>query len=123
MILIIDDFADGSQALCKLLGKAGYPCRWVGDAHDGLAAIRSHPPEEPLLVVLDDMMPRMTGIELLRIVRMDPDIAGTNIVFHSAGFDLSKRDEAISLGAQAWYLKGGTATMEVATIIKEIGIW
>src|SRR5881398_2813002 len=104
MILIVDDFQDGAFALCKILHHMGYPCEWVGSAHEGLVRIRAHPPEQPLLVILDEMMPEMTGIEMLRQIREEPAIAGTAVVMHSAGFDVSKRDEAMTLGALAWYL-------------------
>ena len=123
MILIVDDFRDGAEAMCRLITRAGYPCKWIGSGPEALAAIRAHPAEQPLLVILDEMMPQMTGVEVLRAIRDDPKIAATAVIFHSAGFDVAKRDEAMTLGALAWLLKGGTATMEVERIIKEIGQW
>ena len=121
MILIVDDFQDGADALCRLLRAAGYPCEWVGGGPEALATIRARPPEQPLLVILDDMMPGMSGVEVLRAIRADPRIAPTPVVLHSAGFDLAHRDEAMSLGALAWVLKG--AGGDVESFITQVGRW
>jgi CheY-like chemotaxis protein len=118
VILIVDDFEDGAQALCLLLGREGYPCNWVPSGPEALAMVRAHPPEEPLLVILDEMMPGMSGVEVLRAIRADPAIAQTTVIFHSAGFDLQRRDEAMTLGAVAWLLKGG-----VEENLKSISQW
>jgi CheY-like chemotaxis protein len=123
VILIVDDFEDGARAFCLLLGRAGYPCDWVPNGPEALARIRAHPPEQPLLVVLDEMMPGMSGIEVLRAIRGDPAIAHTTVVFHSAGFDLQRRDEAMTLGAAAWLLKGGAGSGGVEENLKSITDW
>jgi CheY-like chemotaxis protein len=120
VILIVDDFQDGAEALCRLLTKLGYPCRWVPNGREALGLVRGHPVEQPLLVVLDDMMPEMNGVEALREIRGDARIAGTMVMFYSAGFDVGHRDEAMTLGAVAWVLKGGTAVEEC---IKTIASW
>src|SRR5205823_603580 len=75
MILIVDDFPDVGQALCRLLVKSGYPCQHVTSGPDALSAIRAHPREQPILVVLDLMMPQMDGVDCLRAIRADPAIA------------------------------------------------
>ena len=120
MIFIVDDFRDGAEALCRLLTLDGYTCRWIASGHEALAALRAHPPEQPVLVVLDDMMPEMDGVTVLRAIRAEPRIAGTPVIFHSAGFDIAKREEAINLGALGWFFKGGTGSMDTRTIIKRI---
>ena len=108
MILIVDDHADTGRALRSLMRVAGYPSEWVSSGAEALAFIRSHSSGDPLLVVLDEMMPQMTGMQVLRAVRADPAIAGTALIIYSASFDVAKRDEALALGAVAWLLKGGS---------------
>jgi two-component system phosphate regulon response regulator PhoB len=107
VILVVDDHRDVGEVLCRVLDRLGYPCQLSCGGPDALAAIRAHPPEQPLLVVMDEMMPNMSGIEVLRAIRADPKIMGTTVIFYSAGFDIAKRDEALTLGAVAWLLKGG----------------
>jgi len=120
VILIVDDYQDGAEALCRLLSRAGYRCQWIGSAREVLAFIRAYPPEQPLLVVMDDMMPEMTGVELLAAIRQDPKISGTTVLMYSAGFDVEHRDKAMALGAAAWILKGGAVVNEV---VKQIAHW
>jgi CheY-like chemotaxis protein len=123
VILIVDDMEDGAVALCKLLTRAGYPCANVTSGREALAAIRAHPPEQPLLVILDEMMPEMTGIDVLRKLRDDPATSATKVLFLSAGFDVGKREEALALGAVAWLLKGSGYSGDFNTLLQRIGDW
>ena len=106
MILFVDDHGDTAEFLCRILGKQGYPCESAADGREALARIRAHPPEQPLLVVLDHYMPMMSGLDVLREIRQDPGISKTAVMMYSAGYDVAARDEAITLGAVAWQLKG-----------------
>jgi CheY-like chemotaxis protein len=123
MILIVDDLADGANALCRLLAMQGYPAEWVSSGAEALAVIRSHPPEEPLLVILDEMMPNMSGLQVLQQIRADPRIAQTNAIIFSAQFDAAKRDEAMMFGAVAWLLTGGTRDCGMDEILSTITNW
>ena len=123
VILIVDDYQDGAEALCRVLGRKGYPCQWVPGGQEALAMIRAHPPEQPLLIVLDEMMPDMSGMDVLREIRADSRIANTTVIFHSAGFDMAKRDEAMTLGVVAWLLKGGTWALELNGPVDTIRQW
>lgn len=123
MIIVVDDFADGGKALCLLLQGRGCPSQWVSSGADALAFMRAYPREQPLLVVLDDMMPHMRGVEVLRIIRSDPQLKTTTVIMYSAGFDLEKRDEALALGAAAWILKGGAAGAGIEMALDSIVHW
>jgi two-component system response regulator CpxR len=120
MILVVDDFRDAAEALCRLIKASGYPCEIALSGTETLARMRAHPSEQPLLVILDMMMPGMDGIETLREIRSDPRIAHAAVVFLTAGFDVAKRAEAITLGALAWLYKGGSGMLDVGETIKEI---
>jgi len=120
MILIVDDFADGAESLCRLLTAIGYDCRWVTGGRDALAAIRSHPAEMPLLVVLDEMMPDIGGVEVLQELRSDPRTVHTPVIMYSAGFDVAKEDLAKVMGALAWIPKGSG---NVTKTLQSIGEW
>ena len=113
MLLVVDDFPDSAVAFARLLRKLGYPTEAISSGADALARIRAHPPEQPLLVVLDEMMPHMSGMDVLRAIRAEPAIAATPVIFFTAGFDAHKRDETMTLGALAWLYKGGTPDVQV----------
>ena len=123
MILVVDDFRDGAEILCSLLTKRGAAATWASSGHEALAMIRAHPREQPLLVVLDAMMPQMDGIEVLKQIRSDPRISTTAVIMYSAGFDVAMRDEALTLGAVAWLLKGVAEGSSVDVLIATILKW
>lgn len=123
MILIVDDFQDGAEAICRLLSRCVAECKWAGSGHEALALIRAHPPEQPLLVMLDSMMPGMDGVEVLKAIRSDPRISNTTVLMYSAGFDIAKREEALALGAAAWVLKGGDGASGIQGVISTILHW
>jgi CheY-like chemotaxis protein len=116
MILIVEDFADTARALCGLLTHKGYPCHWVTNGQEAIAFIRQHSQENPLLVVLDEMMPGMSGMDVLRALREDQKTAHTNVIVYTAGYDSAKRDTAVTLGVAAYLLKGGDVEGTLKTI-------
>jgi CheY-like chemotaxis protein len=61
----------------------------------------------PNLVVLDVMLPDVTGLELLRTLRSDPRTRDLPIVLYTAVGDEHIRAEALSLGTPDVVLKGG----------------
>ena len=74
----------------------------------------------PKVVVLDEMMPGMTGLEVLRAIRENPDLTDTRVVFYSAVFDWEKQRDAKMLGAVAWYVKGVSRLTEVIGTVEEL---
>jgi CheY-like chemotaxis protein len=119
MILIVDDYPDGAEALCHLITREGYPCKWVPGGNEALAAIRSYPRELPLLVLLDHMMPDVNGIEVVRNLRKDPTTASLAVVMFSAGFSKAAREEAMALGVRNWLLKGEDTVVLLNALLTE----
>jgi len=72
LVLIVDDEPDIRSFLADLLTAHGYRCAW---ADSGTAALNQIGPLQPDLVLLDIMMPGMSGIEVLRQIRERDDIA------------------------------------------------
>ena len=79
-ILVADD-SDLVLAVAEsLLSQSGYE---VLRASDGLAALRAIREHRPSLVVLDLLMPKMTGFDVLREMRREEAIAGIPVVVMS----------------------------------------
>jgi CheY-like chemotaxis protein len=80
--LVVEDNVDIGWLLCHALRTDG----WVTDlAHRGdLALDRLARPPLPDLVVLDYRMPELTGEDVLRAIRVHPQLAGLPIVLCSA---------------------------------------
>jgi CheY-like chemotaxis protein len=83
-ILIADDAAMLRILASRSLGS--HKTMEASDGHEALALIKEHRPD---VAILDWMMPGLSGIDVVRAVREDPDLAGMQIVMMTArtGFD------------------------------------
>jgi two-component system, OmpR family, alkaline phosphatase synthesis response regulator PhoP len=95
-VLLVDDEQDLLDLLQYALEREGYA---VHTAHDGIEAIRMAQREQPDLIVLDLMMPRMDGIEACRRLREDGQLRLTPILMLTARAE--ERDEILGLEAGA----------------------
>jgi two-component system, OmpR family, alkaline phosphatase synthesis response regulator PhoP len=80
-ILAVDDEQNIRRLIEVNLQRAGYEVRTAEDGVDALEKIRANPPD---MIVLDVMMPRMDGFELLRILQSDPGTADIPVVMLTA---------------------------------------
>ena len=77
-ILIVDDYAPNRTLLAAMLATANHRVTEATDGMDGLAKLRD---EQFDLVVCDIFMPNMDGYEFVHIIRSDPALAATRVVF------------------------------------------
>jgi serine phosphatase RsbU (regulator of sigma subunit) len=68
-ILIVDDDATSRNLLARMLTAAGYVCRETDNGGDALKLVRQ---EQPAVLLLDYLMPKMDGAETLKRLRADP---------------------------------------------------
>jgi PAS domain S-box-containing protein len=76
-ILVVDDNEDAAELLATVLGLHGYETRI---AHDGPSAVAIAKSYQPDVAFLDIGLPGMSGHELARAFRADPDLAGTVLI-------------------------------------------
>ena len=99
-ILVVDDAQGTRQVLAALLSAKGYI---VSTAQDGLDALEQLELQTPDLIISDLHMPRMSGVELLKVVRHRfPTVA----TIATSG-DLADDCTPVRLIADAFYVKGG----------------
>lgn len=79
-VLVVDDEPDIREALRIILEADGYH---VLEAGDGLEAIQTAQQARPDLIILDIMMPRLDGLEVLRRLEAEPETAGLPVIFLS----------------------------------------
>lgn len=82
-ILVVEDDADIREVLADLYGGLGYETATAGDGREALARVRASHPD---LVVLDLMMPVMSGWEFMDAWRRDPELAGELAHAHVVAF-------------------------------------
>lgn len=86
-VLIVDDDPDIRDTLCEVLRDEGYEVDTAGDGQQALDYLKTRPP--PCVILLDLMMPVMSGPELLEAQRRDPALAHVPVVLVSAARNLS----------------------------------
>ncbi|EGJ08690.1 CHASE domain-containing protein [Rubrivivax benzoatilyticus] len=69
---------------------------------DGLAAVRQH---RPHLILLDMHLPDISGLELLRHLKQDRDVADIPVIVVSADATTARMQEALTLGAAQYVTK------------------
>jgi DNA-binding response OmpR family regulator len=98
--MVVDDDANIRELACALLGGNGFD---MCEAADGQDAMRKLPAENPDLVIVDIMMPRMDGFELCRHIRQY--YSDTPILMLSARSEVVNKVKAFGLGADDYVTK------------------
>jgi signal transduction histidine kinase len=105
-VLVVDDNAGVRAYLARFLGTE-YEVR---TATNGADAIRMARERVPSLVLADVMMPDVDGMELLRVVRSDPQTCMVPVVLISAQVDEEARVRALENGADDYLIKPFTSS-------------
>ena len=101
-ILIADDEPNIVVALVFLMKQMGHEVRVAATGEEAANAVAEFNPD---LILLDVMMPRMSGYDLCQSVRDDPDRRGIKIIMLSAkGRDVDVT-KGIAIGADAYFTK------------------
>jgi DNA-binding NarL/FixJ family response regulator len=115
-VLIVDD-SDDVRTLLRLKLEGDESCEVVGEAENGLEAIKLATSLQPHLVLLDLAMPQMDGLEALpQIIEA---VQGVRVIVLS-GFDQNTMAEkALAAGANK-YLEKGRAISDLVTVIQGV---
>jgi len=95
-ILIVEDEREIRDLLAHYLRKEGFQPLVAQDGEEGLAKARA---EKPDLILLDILLPKMDGLELLRKIRADREIARTPVAMLTAKGDETDRIIGLERGA------------------------
>ncbi len=101
-ILLVDDDINTLGALAYILQRVGYA---VSKATSGKEALQKIKAERPGLVILDIMMPGMSGIDVCRAIRAAPDSERLPVLVLSALGDIRSTTEALMAGANNYLIK------------------
>lgn len=101
-ILVVDDESDVTELLEYKLEQEGYRVETLNDPLACIAKVREFEPE---LVLLDIMMPELSGIQLCRIIRADPVTKEIPIIFLSARGEVEDRIKGLEAGAEDYISK------------------
>lgn len=115
-ILIVEDEEALGTLLEYNLGKEKFEISLAGDGEEGLLKIEESPPD---LIILDWMLPKISGIEICRRVRSKPETRNIPIIMLTARSEEADRVRGLETGADD-YLTKPFSTNELVARVKAV---
>jgi DNA-binding response OmpR family regulator len=101
-VLVVEDDLDIQELVISLLSRAGYDVLAESDGNAGLAAALT---QQPDLVILDWMMPGLSGVEVCRAMRADPRAKTIAVLMLTSKAQETDIDQAFTVGADDYMVK------------------
>lgn len=101
-ILVVEDEDNIAMALDFLITREGYVHDRIASGAEALPRIRATHPD---LVLLDVMLPGVSGYEVCQSVRLDPSLAEVKILMMTARGSALERQKSQALGADGFITK------------------
>ena len=120
-ILVVDDESDVTELLQYRLEQEGYRVATLNDPLSFVVKVREF---EPDLMLLDIMMPELSGIQLCRIVRADPSMKDIPVIFLSARGEVEDRIKGLEAGAEDYVSKPFNTNellLRIGKMLKRLG--
>ncbi len=112
-ILVVEDEVDLATLLSRQLQREGYQCRVVTDGAAALSEVQRRPPD---IILLDRMLPKMSGDDVAMRLRSDTRSAKIPIVMLTAKTDEMDQLVGFALGADDYIQKPFSMKLLVARI-------
>lgn len=113
-ILLVDDDALVLELYRKKLAQAGFDVR---TAADGLEAVKSLTQFKPDFVVLDLMMPKLSGADVLKFIRSKPELTKVPVAALTNSFMSDQARAVNSLGVERAIVKGDCTPAKMLEIV------
>jgi DNA-binding response OmpR family regulator len=101
-VLVVEDDVDIQDFVVSLLSRAGYDVLTEGNGEAGLDTALT---QQPDLVILDWMMPGLTGVEVCRAMRADPRAKDIPVLLLTSRAQEADIDQAFTAGADDYMVK------------------
>lgn len=115
-ILLVEDDDSLASVYETRLQAEGFEVRRVPNGEDALASAIEF---KPGLIILDVMMPKVSGFDVLDILRNTPETANVKIMMLTALSQDSDKKKAESLGVDDYLVKSQVVIADVVTRIKQ----
>ena len=119
-ILVVDDEPDITALVAYHLAKAGYR---VSTASNGTEAIRAAADQRPDVIVLDLMLPGLSGLDVLQALRKQEETREVGVILLTARREEADRIRGLSLGADDYLTKPFSPhelTLRVGAILRRL---
>ena len=114
-ILLVEDEMALSAVYRSRLEVEGFDVREVHNGEDALSATVEYRPD---LILLDAMMPKISGFDVLDILRNTPETANVRIIMLTALSQPKDKERAESLGVDDYLVKSQVVISDVVSRIK-----
>lgn len=116
-IMIVEDDTSLREIYSIRLTAEGYEVISAGDGEEALAvAVR----EKPDLIISDVMMPKISGFDMLDILRSTPEIKDIKVIMMTALSSEDQRQRGESLGADKYLVKSQVGIEDVVNTVHEV---
>lgn len=117
-VLLVEDDRFLRRACEASLRQRGFDVSSATDGEEGLRLARTVP--LPDVILLDLLMPKMPGIEVLRALRGDPATAAIPVLILSNSSREEDKRQAVQLGASGYYVKANLSLKDLAARVTEL---
>lgn len=116
-ILLVEDDPFLSRMYVKIFKMRGFSIQAEYDGEAGLAAAKE---DKPDIILLDIMMPKMNGLEVLEALKADPNTKTIPVVMLTNLSDQKQQKTALEGGAVKYLIKSEFDPDETVEVVKEI---
>ncbi|MBI4054180.1 MAG: response regulator [Candidatus Doudnabacteria bacterium] len=116
-ILVVEDEEILLAALREELAQGGYETEGAADGEEGLSKAKSFKPD---LILLDLVMPKMDGMQVLKKLKEDPATSNLAVVILTNLSDYERISEALSLGAKDYLVKANYSLSDLLDKVKTV---
>ena len=116
-IMLVEDDNNLREIYEARLLAEGYE---IVSAHDGEEALALAVKEKPDLIISDVMMPKISGFDMLDILRSTPETRDTKVIMMTALSQAEDKERADKLGADRYLVKSQVTLEDVAKIAREV---
>jgi DNA-binding response OmpR family regulator len=115
-ILVVDDQENIARIVRMMLENKGYATIWAGD---GAEALRLAKTEEPDLILLDVMLPKIDGFKVCRLLKFDKKYSHIPIVLLTAKSSPGDKQTGREVGAD-YYLEKPFQPVQLIQVIEQL---
>lgn len=116
-IMLVEDDNSLREIYSIRLTAEGYEIVSAGDGEEALAvAVR----ERPDLIISDVMMPKISGFDMLDILRSTPETKDIKVIMMTALSSEDQRERGESLGADRYLVKSQVGIEDVVNVVHEV---
>lgn len=116
-VLLVEDDINLRDVYYARLQAEGFELSVASNGEEALAiAVK----ERPDLIILDVMMPRISGFDVLDILRTTPEIAHTKVIMMTALGSSEDRERGEKLGVDKYLVKSQVTLEDVVATIKKV---